>query len=220
MAYSQLPAKAAGDTLDLANYDNIDDNFQAGVPDIFTTKGDLAAATGANAATRLGVGADDSILVADAGESEGIAWQIMPSARVYDSDGENIGAGAWKSIEFDSEDWDSDSCHSAGSNPSRLTVPVGGAGIYTIGANVKWDDTAAGQRTRGMRFRLNGATVIGEEYDYPNVSVKTVWLRSVVYDLADSDYVEVQVYCSNGDDMEVVADYAPSFWFQWLRRRP
>jgi len=71
-----------------------------------------------------------------------------------------------------------------------------------------------------MRFRLNGATVIGEEYDYPNVSVKTVWLRSVVYDLADSDYVEVQVYCSNGDDMEVVADYAPSFWFQWLRRRP
>ncbi len=50
------------------------DNFRAGVPDIFTTKGDLAVASGADAAGRLGVGSDGQILVADSGETLGVRW--------------------------------------------------------------------------------------------------------------------------------------------------
>ena len=45
MAYAALPAKIATDTLDLADYNKIKGNFEAGVPDIMTTKGDIAAAS-------------------------------------------------------------------------------------------------------------------------------------------------------------------------------
>jgi hypothetical protein len=77
MPYSALPAKAAAETLDLSNYDNIRDNFAAGVPDIFTTKGDLAAATAADAASRVAVGTAPALLVPDTGQSTGLVWHTL-----------------------------------------------------------------------------------------------------------------------------------------------
>lgn len=44
-----------------------------------TTKGDLLAATGSSAITRLGVGADNQVLVADAAEATGIKWGTVPA---------------------------------------------------------------------------------------------------------------------------------------------
>jgi hypothetical protein len=75
MAYTIVPEVAEGDSWtakDMNKY--VKDNFAAGVPDIFTTKGDIAVATGGDAATRLEVGTDDQMLVADSNESTGIKW--------------------------------------------------------------------------------------------------------------------------------------------------
>lgn len=44
-----------------------------------TTKGDLLAATGAGAITRLGVGSDNQVLVADAAEATGLKWGAVPA---------------------------------------------------------------------------------------------------------------------------------------------
>lgn len=44
-----------------------------------TTKGDLLAATGAGAITRLGVGSDNQVLVADTAEATGIKWGSVPA---------------------------------------------------------------------------------------------------------------------------------------------
>lgn len=44
-----------------------------------TTKGDLLAATGAGAITRLGVGTDNQVLVADAAQATGIRWSDAPA---------------------------------------------------------------------------------------------------------------------------------------------
>lgn len=46
---------------------------------IWDAKGDLAAATGANAAARLAVGSNGSILMAASGESTGVKWMAFTS---------------------------------------------------------------------------------------------------------------------------------------------
>jgi len=82
MGYTPLPTLATGDIWTAANHNTyIRDNFAAGVPDLFTTKGDLAAASGANAAGRLAAGADGLHLVADSAQTLGLRWKSLVDGR-------------------------------------------------------------------------------------------------------------------------------------------
>ncbi len=77
MSYNPVPTVATGDLWTASNHNTyIRDNFAAGVPDIFAAAGDLAYATGANVAGRMGIGsAGNSLLV-----TPGIlpAWGFNP----------------------------------------------------------------------------------------------------------------------------------------------
>ena len=163
MAYSTMPTKIASDTITLTNYNNIRDNFIAGVPDVFTTKGDLVAATAADTAARVAIGSDDSTLVADSSQSTGLAWQIQPAVRAYNSGNVAVSATTWTTVTCDSERFDTDTMHSTSSNTGRLTVPTNGDGLYLIGANIEVGPASGSFSTSvGVRIRLNGATVIAE----------------------------------------------------------
>jgi hypothetical protein len=75
MAYSSVPTVATGDLWTAANHNTyIRDNFAAGIPDIFTTKGDLGVASGPDVVIRLPVGSDGQILKAASGQSAGVQW--------------------------------------------------------------------------------------------------------------------------------------------------
>jgi len=75
MAYNTPPTKNTGDVFTASEFNTyIRDNFAAGVPDIFAAKGDLAAATGPDAATRLAVGTNGQRLAADSAQSAGMKW--------------------------------------------------------------------------------------------------------------------------------------------------
>ncbi len=75
MAYTAHPTVITGQTWTASNQNTyVRDNFIAGVPDIFTTKGDIVVASGADVAIRLGVGSDEQILIACSTESGGIKW--------------------------------------------------------------------------------------------------------------------------------------------------
>lgn len=52
---------------------------------IYDAKGDIAAGTGADTAARLPVGADDTILMADSGQSTGLKWvaSATPSTQAF-----------------------------------------------------------------------------------------------------------------------------------------
>jgi hypothetical protein len=223
MAYSALPAKIASDTLNLGDYNAIKGNFEAGVPDIFSAKGDLAAATGANAATRLAVGANDSTLVPDSGESGGLAWQIQPTCRVINESDIDPATSTWVTVDFDAERYDTDGMHSVVSNTSRLTAPSGGGGHYIIGANVKFDSSlaGAGEHFEGARIVINGATTIAQEMrtistggtDYDGViSLVTEYWLSV------TDYVELEVWTTYDCDVLYEVDFSPILWASWQRR--
>lgn len=75
MAYTPVPTVATNDLWTATQHNTyIRDNFAASVPDIFTTKGDIAVATGADVAVRLAVGGEGAVLVADSVQSTGIRW--------------------------------------------------------------------------------------------------------------------------------------------------
>lgn len=221
MAYSALPAKVATDTLTLTNYDAIKDNFAAGTPALMTTKGDLVAATASQAAARLAVGADDATLVPDTSQATGLAWQIQPAVRAYNSANLALSAGVWTALTLNSERFDTDGMHSTSSNTSRLTVPAGGAGLYLIGASVKFDtSTLSTGNYIGLYILLNGTTVIAEHVDDGTFggAPDTSTTISALYSLAVSDYVEVFAYCSQALNVLASSAFSPEFWAIWQRR--
>lgn len=218
MAYSAMPAKVGGDTITLANYDNIRDNFAAGVPDIYTAKGDLAAGTAADTATRVAVGADDSTLVADSAQANGLRWQIQPAARVYNDDDIEIDADTWTTVTFNQERYDTDGCHSTLAQTGRLTVPANGDGIYHIGGNVEIKMPGLeGANSTGMEIRLNGADPIAKAFGQYERAVNPWIVVSCDYALVAADYVELRCYSLNGYDINCSPNCSPEFWFHWVR---
>ena len=95
MAYTPVPTKNTGDLWSAADHNTyIKDNFAAGVPDIFTAKGDLAAATAADAAAKLAVGANGLILMADSVEATGLKWAVDPVKDLVTTKGDLLAATA------------------------------------------------------------------------------------------------------------------------------
>jgi len=221
MAYTPLPAKAAGDTITQPNWTNIKDNFDASGIAITAALGDIPAGTGVNALAVLTVGAAGTMLVPDAGEATGLRWQIQPAARVYSNIAFDPGVDAWTSIDFTHERWDSDGMWAIGT-PSRLTVPVGGDGIMHFGGNVEFDSGGGvGQKQLGLRILMGGATVIAHRMAYENVSGLDVSINiSCDYEVTAANFFELQVWTSVNVDVLAAGNYSPEFWATWLRPAP
>ena len=219
MAWSPWPVKAAGDLFDLTVYNIGKDNFDASGPGVVAAKGDLLGATGVNALARLAVGPNNAILVADSGEVTGMAWQIVPAARVYNDAGIAIGAASWTTLTFNQERYDPEGCHSTVSNTGRLTVPAGGAGVYQMGGMVGTDmPEAAGANLTELRLLLDGTTVIARDGTL-RPRDNDVWFSvGCDYELAVGQYVELQYYSGNGYDIFAEDNYTPVFWWHWVRR--
>lgn len=66
MSYANMPVRPVGYIVPASEWSQIGDNFRAGVPDIFTTAGDMVYATAADIADRLGLGAAGTLLRAGA----------------------------------------------------------------------------------------------------------------------------------------------------------
>jgi len=226
MAYADIGDIATGAVITEGYLDQIRANFQAGVPDIFTTKGDIAAATAADAAARLAVGADDAMLVADASTATGLAWQIQPACRVYNDAALDPNVGSWgtgtATLTFNSERFDTDAMHSTSTNTSRLVVPAGGDGIYQIGACIEFatGDDVNDNSVVGVRIVLNGATVIAQQlHNYYRAETRDICLTiSALYSLVATDYVQCQVFTDRDININASANYSPEFWAIWQRR--
>jgi hypothetical protein len=75
MAYTPVKTVQTGDSWtakDVNAY--VKDNFAASIPDLMTTKGDIIVATGIDAGIRVGIGANDLRLTAEAAQASGVKW--------------------------------------------------------------------------------------------------------------------------------------------------
>ncbi len=220
MAYNALPAKNASDTLTLGNYNVIKGNFEAGVPDIFTAKGDIAAATDADTASRVAVGADGARLVADSTQATGVRWQIMPACRLYNTADIDPATGSWVALTFDTEWYDYGGMHSTVSNTSRITIPAGGTGLYHVGGAAILDcsGTTSGERYFGLQIIANGADVYAEQrFNLPNRGMDHGLTIACDVILAATDYVELRVYTEGNYNILAAGSYSPAFWAHLVR---
>lgn len=220
MAYADIGDIATGAVISETYLDQIRANFQAGVPDIFTTKGDIAVATAADTAARLAVGADDATLVPDASTTTGLAWQIQPAVRVYNDAAIDPAPGGWVTLTFNTERFDTNAMHSTSTNTGRLTVPAGGAGLYLIGGNIEFDYSALADPrvTPGIRILLNGTTPIAQKTYTSYVSINSALDISTAYLLSATDYIELQVFTDEDVNVSAIGNYSPEFYAIWQRR--
>ena len=103
MAYSVVPTVSTGDSWTAANHNTyVKDNFAASAPDLFTTKGDLAVAAGADTANRFAVGSNQDLFFAASGETLGVKWDgvynFMNISRYTSSDWD--GATAYDTVVY------------------------------------------------------------------------------------------------------------------------
>ncbi len=197
MAYSDLPSKSSGSVFGLSDYNQIRDNFDAGVPDIFSVKGDIAVATGSDAAARLAVGANHAELIPDSSQATGLRWQIRPLCKVYNASVIDPDPNDWRAINWDSESFDTNGMHSTASNTNRLTCVSGAAGVYRVEANLGFNSSSLtpGQTGHyGVRITKNGTTVNATEFGEEEPTYDTWKMVGSLIELAVGDYVVCQCY--------------------------
>jgi hypothetical protein len=96
---------------------------------------------------------------------------------------------------WDAAEWDTGGFWSAG-NPSRLTVPAGGAGKYLV----TWTAAPTGANDYDTNLRLNGSTIVASAYGN---GAYQQYSSARILDLADGDYVEILT--TNGAHTQLAA---------------
>lgn len=133
-------------------------------------------------------------------------------ARVTSGTAQSIGTSAWTSLLFDTETYDTDAYHAAGS--ARMTIPAGQAGYYVIGASIQW--AASSTADRAIRLYYSGATVIAQAMQHPNqtASIPTRMEAITTYYMPEAAYVEAQVWQNSGGNInsESSGVASPQLW--------
>jgi len=216
MAYTAVPTQNTGDEWTAAEHNTyVRDNFAAGVPDIFTTKGDLAVATAADTAARLAVGTDGHVLIADSGEACGIKWGTVPNgpstgvgARYYVDDTQEVADSSQTIIDYAVKDYDTDTAVTVGA-AWKFTVPADQGGKYLVIATCYYQSAGwlANERA-DLELYKNGARVciMGSYFVNANNTVNVFVIGSAIVDLSAADYIDVRAYQNSGDAQQIDSD--------------
>lgn len=142
------------------------------------TRGDLASYTIAASPTLSGVKATVSAVAA-------------------------IGSGAWTSVLWDTEEFDTDGYHSTASNTNRLTIPTGLGGKFLLLAVGDFASNATG--IRGLQVTKNTATantnVVLQWSSIAYAGISNAISAAGIIALADGDWLNVNVFQNSGGSL-------------------
>lgn len=210
MAYIAVPTVATGDMWTAAQHNTyVRDNFAAGVPDLFTAKGDLAVATAANVAGVLAVGVNGTRLTADSTQSTGLIWRSAPACYAYYGIGTLTLGVSGQVIPFDTVSFDTDSCFTTGAS-AKFTAPVTSIYLATLGLSIYRSSAGAGKI--GALLYKNGVGVSGmgvgngSYADYWATGAGVKWFSGqVALSLTAGDYI--QWYVSDNESSPATTLY-------------
>ena len=181
------------------------DYIQVGAASPLTTKGDLY--TFSTSDTRLGVGANNTVLTADSAQATGLKW-AAPSAAGFvgcslsNSTSQSIPNNTYTAITWSVERFDTDGFHSTVTNTSRITIPSGKAGKYRVSILGEYDDNTTGFRQ--VSVYKNGTRYLAF-YTTPSAVYPSGGLTCVM-DLAVNDYIEMYVQQDSGGSRTFYTD--------------
>ena len=174
---------------------------------IVDVKGDLIAATAADTVSRLGVGANGTVLTADSAAATGLKW-ATPAASSFagcylsKSANQSIANNTTTSITFDTEQYDTDGFHSTVTNTERITIPVGKAGKYLIIGQLAYASNSTGNRY--ISLNKNGTINFGRVV-LAAINGDVTWvIASTVLNLAEGDYVQMRADQSSGGSLNAL----------------
>lgn len=179
-------------------------------------KGDLVAGTGADAFSRLAVGANNTVLTADSAQATGMKW-ATPSPAAYigasvtSNTNQTISGGVTAALNWNTENWDTDSFHDNATNNSRMTIPTGKSGKYLVSGVVTLENNgiilSIFTAVNGTKVPDGGSTAVGVSSGDAGASI------SMVLDLTAGQYVEIFARLNSTN---VVRNYQSRFQITYL----
>lgn len=163
-------------------------------------KGDLVAGTGADAFSRLAVGSDNEVLIADSTASTGLKWGKPKGygCSIYKSGtAQTISNGALTALTWESENWDTNAYHSTSSNTSRITIPAGLGGLYQVNGFASFASGSA-VGTRDVYLGVNGSAYYAAGRIVGSAASELIVSVSAVLQLVAGDYIELFVFQNSG----------------------
>jgi hypothetical protein len=179
-----------------------------------TTKGDLYGFSTLDA--RIPIGANDTVLTADSTQTLGLKWATPASgstfvgASAYRSGNFSTATGVYTAIQFNAENFDTNTFHDNTTNNTRMTIPAGKAGKYLITCTVGWQINTTSDRRIGIY--KNGGALLFTDRIAPSSVDDTAVSSSVVADLAVADYLEVLAFQGTGGNLNVLGSIDQSIF--------
>ena len=175
-----------------------------------TTKGDLHTFDTGDVA--LPVGADGEVLTVDSAEATGLKYAGAASggedfgAKVQSSVNQSILNNAWTELDFEQEQYDTDTLHDNVTLNQRIQLPgsSAGDGRYICTGVVQFAANATGQR--GLRINVNGNSVQATTFVDAAAADTTRLNVSIVLDLEDNQFVVLEAFQNSGGALNSVAD--------------
>jgi hypothetical protein len=179
-----------------------------------TTKGDLFTFTTEDA--RIGVGADGTVLTADALETTGMKWAAPASGStfvgcaLYKSGNQTISNSANNTLTWDSEHFDTNTFHSTATNTDRITIPSGKDGYYLFTAAVRFNTNGTGRRYIELfkNGSASGTAVMETQPGQYNHNVMSFVVSAVA-----TDYFTLDAYQSSGGNLDVLGAISNGTFF-------
>jgi hypothetical protein len=187
---------------------------------VIDAEGDLLVGDSADTLQRLAIGSNTHVLTVDTAVDGKIKWAApaggssFAGVSAYKSTGQSINNSSFTAITFDSENFDSNTYHDNSTNNTRLTVPAGKAGYYSVNGSLTFAGNTTGLRI--VLLRKNGG-----ETNYP-ISMPSVVANDVrlpfVYTiyLDVADYVEVHGWQNSGGALNVQGGITDSTFSMYL----
>lgn len=189
MSYTPVPVIAAGDTIDEVFINTYwVDNMAASVPDVFSAVGQIVVGSGVDEMGILNVGANNTVLVADALAVLGMKWGEVPTPKITfleRSTNQDVSGTGTIPVLWNVETRDDDGLHSLAINTERITFVR--SGIYMILACLRLNNPSG--NAKFAHIYKNGVevgfiTITG--YGGESLMVRLM-------NVATSDYIDVRL---------------------------